>query len=110
MLNHDDSTAATESILSGTADRIKSMAEEGVRRTGEYARESPMKALGYAVIAGYLLRILPLRALLAVLLDLALALMRPLAFLFGVAKVCDFATRNFNKCFTGRTSPEKNET
>jgi hypothetical protein len=53
----------------------------------EFAREEPAKAAGLAFAAGLLLTVLPVGRLLAVLLRLAFAMIRPLLFVLGAVKL-----------------------
>ncbi len=98
MSKHHDSPVSSETIFKGTVDRITIFTDERLRRTRSYTRESPLRALGRAAVIGYLLRVLPVRALIGALVDLTLVLMRPAAMLFGAAKVYKFTVRNLTNC------------
>ena len=91
----DSPAAPAEDIFKETLNRIRTVTDEGVQCTLAYTRESPMKALGWAALGGYLLRFLPVRALLGAIVDLVFLLIRPIALIFGAMKVYNFAVRNF---------------
>ena len=107
MSKHHASPASSETICDDTVDRITIFTDERVQRARSYTRESPLKALGCAAVIGYLLRVLPVRALIGALVDLAFVLMRPAAMLFGAAKIYKFTVRNLtNRCARESVSPK----
>jgi hypothetical protein len=58
-----------------------------------YVRRSPGPAMATAFAAGYLLKMLPVEAIVAAQVRLALSLVRPALFLYGSAKVCEMMLR-----------------
>lgn len=62
-------------------------AERRLTEITTYTRQSPEKALLYALAAGYVLRILPTTQILGGVIRLALLLMKPAAFIYGGAKL-----------------------
>lgn len=69
----------------------------------EQVRKSPSSALLCAVAVGYLLRNLPIAALVSGVMRLLLALVRPAAFLFIAAKLFEILQREAKK--SARTNP-----
>ena len=53
----------------------------------EFARREPEKALGTAVAAGYLLRMLPVAGIISLIVRVALALVRPALVIYSGAKL-----------------------
>ena len=58
-----------------------------------YVRHSPGQAMVSAFAAGYLLKMLPVEAIVAAQVRLALAVVRPALFLYGAAKAYEFLAR-----------------
>ena len=58
-------------------------------RTEDFARQEPIRAVGFAFIAGLILTLLPIGAIVAGLLRLALSLVRPALMILGATKVYD---------------------
>lgn len=56
-------------------------------RTEQYARQEPMQALGVAFIVGLILTLLPIGSLIAGILRLVLALVRPALVVLGAVKL-----------------------
>lgn len=56
-------------------------------RTEEFVRQEPAKAVGFAVLGGILLTVLPVGRLLALFVRLALSLVRPLLLVLGAVKL-----------------------
>jgi hypothetical protein len=62
-------------------------------RTEQYAREEPMQAVGVAFVAGLILTLLPVGAIIAGILRLILALLRPALVILGAVKVYEEVNR-----------------
>lgn len=58
-----------------------------IGQTETYVRENPMRAVGYAVAAGYILNRLPLGRLLGGLLRLTMMAFKPAILAYGVTKL-----------------------
>ena len=72
----------------------KSAGELG-ERAQEFARKEPAQAVGVAFLAGLVLTLLPVGRILAVLIRIALALVRPALLILGAVKLCEeFDKRN----------------
>ena len=56
-------------------------------RTEQYARQEPMQALGAAFVVGLLLTMLPIGSLIAGILRLCMALIRPALVVLGAVKL-----------------------
>jgi len=69
-------------------DKVSELAADAVEYVETETRKAPLKALSCAVVAGYLLRHLPIFGLLAVFFRLILILIRPAALIFGGVKLC----------------------
>lgn len=63
--------------------------EQFAERTAEFARQDPMKAVGVAFIVGLVMTLLPIGAVVAGLIRLALSLVRPALLILGATKVYD---------------------
>jgi hypothetical protein len=72
-------------------------AESVLRRAEHYAREEPVKAVGVAFTAGLILTLLPVGAVLAALVRLALALLRPALLVLGAVKLYEEIDRHRNE-------------
>ncbi len=67
-----------------------------VHRTEQYAREEPLKAVGVAFVAGLIMTLLPIGGIIAGLLRLALALVRPALLILGAVKLYEEVDRRQN--------------
>ena len=73
----------------------KKTAEDLGTRAQDFARKEPAQAVGVAFLAGLVLTVLPVGRLLAVLVRLAFALIRPVLLILGAVKLCEeFEKRN----------------
>lgn len=69
-------------------------ATHGHLRDGEaYVREEPLKAVGYALAIGYVLRMLPVLGILSAFAKFLLMLLKPAALVYGAAKAYELTTR-----------------
>ncbi|HEY2342483.1 MAG TPA: hypothetical protein VGH90_05605 [Chthoniobacteraceae bacterium] len=62
-------------------------AESALRRAEDYTREEPLKAVGLAFTAGLILTLLPVGAILAAIVRLAVTLLRPALLILGAIKL-----------------------
>ena len=70
-------------------------AEDFGARAQDFARKEPAQAVGLAFLAGLVLTVLPVGRLVAVLVRLAFALIRPVLLILGAVKLCEeFEKRN----------------
>ncbi len=76
-----------EMLIGHHLDAAEATVKATVRDTEEYIRHEPLKAVLWAMLAGYLMRILPMTAIVGALLRLLLTILRPALFIFGVAKL-----------------------
>lgn len=60
-----------------------------LRETEEHIRHEPIKAVLYAALAGYLMRMLPMRAILSGVARLLLSAVQPTLLIMGAAKAWD---------------------
>ena len=63
--------------------------DQFTERTADFARQDPMKAVGIAFAAGLVLTLLPIGAMIAGLIRLAVSLVRPALLILGATKVYD---------------------
>ncbi|HEV7406732.1 MAG TPA: hypothetical protein VGO11_27530 [Chthoniobacteraceae bacterium] len=63
--------------------------DQFTERTADFARQDPMKAVGIAFVAGLILTLLPIGAMIAGLVRLAVSLVRPALMILGATKVYD---------------------
>ncbi len=79
---------------SGCCDWQKSAEDLGARAQN-FARQEPAQAVGLAFVAGLVLTVLPVGRLVAVLVRLAFALVRPALLILGAVRLCEaFEKRN----------------
>jgi|ERR1700677_4194423 len=83
MENHDPNHYSAENLINSAVNRVKQTTEEQILRAGLYTRRSPIAALAIAAASGYVLRSLPVRALIGLFVRIALVLVRPFLFIFG---------------------------
>ena len=69
-------------------------------RAAEFARREPTRATVSAVGAGFLLHLLPFRAIASALLAIAVSLLKPALLFLGLLKACEF-------CSTQNPTPPK---
>jgi ElaB/YqjD/DUF883 family membrane-anchored ribosome-binding protein len=83
-----------ESTVSDATDDMKTTPtqfdfEKAQAQAEDYVRESPSKAVGIAVFAGFVLAMLPIGGIIGALIRLLLFLVRPALMILGVVKVCE---------------------
>jgi hypothetical protein len=76
-----------DSGATGTQSRFDT--EQFAERTADFARQDPMRAVGIAFVAGLVLTLLPVGAMVAGLVRLAISLLRPALMILGATKVYD---------------------
>ncbi|RYD37077.1 MAG: hypothetical protein EOP87_04270 [Verrucomicrobiaceae bacterium] len=79
-----------EDGVNALIDDAKHKASDGYHRCEQRVRESPGKAILFAVGAGYLLHRLPVRSLLVSQVRVVAALAPPVLVAFGAAKLCEY--------------------
>ena len=103
------STSQSETTIVESVDQVLRDAQKcAERKYGEFeekVREAPGTALLTALAAGYVLNQLPLRTIIAAKIKLASALFPPALFLFGAAKIYEFATQETAKAETSSAPP-----
>lgn len=82
----ESDTPTIEQCLCNKWGDVKSAVKDRLYDAENYVREEPLQAVAYAAAAGYVLRILPLGAIVRSLVKLSLTAVKPLAFLYGAAK------------------------
>ncbi len=65
-----------------------------LREGEDYVRQNPLQSVAAAAAAGYVLRILPVGAIVRSLACLALSAVKPAALLYGAAKAYDMMVRS----------------
>ncbi len=73
----------------GTQTHSRFDTEQFAERTADFARQDPMRAVGVAFGVGLVLTLLPIGAMVAGLVRLALTLVRPALLILGATKVYD---------------------
>ena len=73
--------------LSEAVNWVAQSAEQQIHRAEVYTRRSPLAALAIAAASGYVLRSLPVRALVGLFVRLALVLARPFMFILGAVNL-----------------------
>ncbi len=76
-----------EGFVADNFDAARAGVERSVKDAAAYAQLYPEKALLWAVGSGYVLRMLPLMGILGALIRVVLALLKPLALIYGAAKI-----------------------
>jgi len=69
--------------------RSRACCESLLGSAQEYARDEPVKAVGGAFLAGLLLTVLPVGAIVIALVRLAVTLLRPALLILGAVKICE---------------------
>lgn len=90
MEKHDPNHQSAESLINSALSQVKQATGEQIHRAEVYTRESPFAALAIATATGYVLRGLPVRALVGLFLRIALVLVRPFIFIFGAVNLYHF--------------------
>lgn len=75
----------------------RSAVEDTFRGAETYVRDEPIKAVLWAVAAGYLLRLLPVAAIINAVVRALVAMIKPVAFLYGAAKLWDMLQANASR-------------
>ncbi|MEO6789146.1 MAG: hypothetical protein ABI318_23735 [Chthoniobacteraceae bacterium] len=73
-----------------------------IQRADDFARREPVKAVVSGFGAGFLLNLLPLRAIASTLVAIAFSCLRPALLFLGLMKACDF-------CRTHKPSNDRHE-
>jgi hypothetical protein len=76
-----------EDFLQQNLSAARAGIEGKVNEATTYTRENPEKALMWALGGGYLLRMLPITGIFAALIRVLLALLKPAAAIYGIAKI-----------------------
>jgi hypothetical protein len=83
-----------EQTIAAKVDGCRLSAEECLREAENYVRQEPVKAVAFAVAAGYLLRLLPVAAILRTIIALVLASLRPAVLSYAAAKAYELFRRS----------------
>ncbi len=75
---------------------VREVATTRLRNGESYVREEPLKAVAYAAAAGYVLRILPVGAMVRSLIRVVLFAVKPAALVYGAAKAYEVLARPNN--------------
>jgi uncharacterized membrane protein YjjP (DUF1212 family) len=75
------------SFTNGDMSDLKQKFNDLHRQTEQYVRDNPMQAILSAVGAGFVLRLLPLGAILGLIVRVLLSLARPALFIYGAVAV-----------------------
>ena len=86
-----------ETLIGHRLDAAEATVKAPVRDTKQYIRHEPLKSVLWAMVAGYLMRILPMTTIVGALLRLLLTILRPALFLFGVAKLWEALRRESSR-------------
>ena len=78
---------SVESLLSEQFSTVSNRLQERMHEAENFVRREPTKAVFYSVLAGYVLRILPVAFILGLFVRAFMLALRPAALLFGAAKV-----------------------
>ena len=76
--------------------------ETVIQRADDFARREPVKAVVSGFGAGFLINLLPLRAIASVLVGIAFSGLRPVLLFLGLMKACEF-------CQTNKPSNDRHE-
>jgi hypothetical protein len=82
-------TTGTSGTGTTSATGMRFDTEQFTERTVDYARQEPMRAVGIAFVAGLILTLLPIGAMVAGLIRLAVSLVRPALLILGATKLYD---------------------
>lgn len=92
--NDRQSRQSVEQMLASSFESVRSNVTDRFHGAEESVRREPGKALLIAVFAGYVLRLLPIGAIIGAILSIAMTLLRPAILLLGAAKVYEFVQNN----------------
>jgi hypothetical protein len=101
MAAFKDSKEIPTNFMNGDMSDLKQRLADFQAQTEEYVRENPSQAVLSAVGAGFILRLLPVGAIVGMLVRLAIFLARPALFIYGAMAVY--------KHFTTATEPPPTE-
>ncbi|HEX8371441.1 MAG TPA: hypothetical protein VF585_01570 [Chthoniobacterales bacterium] len=93
MPEEQPSSPTIEQCVCERWDKITTATTQCVTDAEAYARQEPLKAIAYAAAGGYVLRILPVAAILGSVIRLVLMLLKPAALVYGAAKAYEVATK-----------------
>lgn len=82
----DPDSITAESVI----DKAGTIAADTLQWVEESTRNEPLKAIGVALAAGYVVPKLPIFSVFGALVRLALVLARPFALILGIVKVSEF--------------------
>ncbi len=88
-----DTTSTVEESICEKWDTVCSAANGHLRDGEAYVREEPLKAVGYALAIGYVLRMLPVLSILSAFAKFLLMLLKPAALVYGAAKAYELTTK-----------------
>lgn len=92
MEKYTASNHFVEDAIETAVNKVKHTTEVQIQRASVFTRRSPVNALLYAILAGYVLRSVPVVSITAALLRLAFSLVRPFVFLLGAAKAYELVS------------------
>jgi len=89
----DQQLAGSEDIAERSLRYTREQIDQLMEQTEDYVRENPMRAVGYAVVAGLVLDRLPVCRILSGVARLSLMAMKPAILIYGATKIYQ-ATQN----------------
>jgi hypothetical protein len=87
MENNNPNHHSAENPITMAVSRVAQGTEYQIHRAEVYTRRSPIAALAIAAASGYVLRSLPVRALVGLFVRLGLVLVRPFIFVLGAVSL-----------------------
>ena len=86
-------TPTVEESICQKWDDVCSAANSRLKDGEAFVRDEPMKAVGYALAIGYVLRMLPVLSIFSLFLRFLVTLLKPAALVYGAAKAYELTTK-----------------
>ena len=90
----DQQLAETEDIAERSLRYTREQFEQIVEQTEDFVRQNPMRAVGYAVVAGFVLDRLPVTRILSGVARLSLLALKPAILIYGASKLYQAAQQD----------------
>jgi len=87
LSNMDEQSGITGDVAERSLRYTKDQFEQVLEQTEEYVRENPVRAVGYAVLAGFILNRLPIGRILGGFVRLLMIAFKPAILAYGATKL-----------------------
>ena len=86
MSRNTNSNASIENTISDGWEKVCDSTSQHISDCEAYIRQEPLKAVGYAIGVGYVLRMLPVGGIISLLAKVILMAIKPAVLLYGAGK------------------------